>query len=125
LGPLSATWVVEPSGIGRGTIGTAARLADVLDCLGGTVRAAIGKYERLLEAEDIRRVVARTGKRLGFDLIEALVVIEHRDRRAAAVSRHDIELATIDLIDTVGDVDLHLATLGEVFDRMIYKGAFL
>lgn len=41
--------------------------------------------------------VASTRKRFGFDLVEASIIIEHRDRRTAAVRPQGAELPPADL----------------------------
>jgi hypothetical protein len=52
-----------------------------------TIRPAIGKYERLLEAEDGGGTAA--GECLGLYLVKPAVVVEHADHRATAVASLD------------------------------------
>jgi hypothetical protein len=48
----------------------------------------------------------------GVDLIEPPREIEHRHRRAAAVRPFERKLTAANLVDAVGDIDLHRAAFG-------------
>jgi hypothetical protein len=76
----------------------------------------------LLEPDGIGRAVAG---HLSLDLVEALLVIEHRDRGMAAVRGPDAQLTAEHPADAVGNVELDLASLRQRLDRMVDHGAFL
>src|SRR5262249_62129957 len=98
------------SGAGRVADGTAPGLRKGPDSIRRRVRARVGKYQGLLEADHVDGVPA--GKCFALDLVEAPLVIEHRDRRATAVCAQDAELTAVDLVYAVGEVDLDLTTFG-------------
>src|SRR5262249_40616830 len=114
LGPLCnkrssprAAWIIEARRVGDAGTTTFANGADGIS---GAVRATAGEGQRLLEAKHVEGIAA--GKRFACDLVKAPVEIEQRDRRAAAVGPCDAELAAVDLVYAVGDIDFHLAAFG-------------
>src|SRR6266436_4253692 len=110
-----AAWVVQA----RGIVGLGRRaptgLFNRVDRILRAVRGGAVEHERLLEANKIGVVSA--GKHFGLDLVEPPTMIEHCDRRAAAVLRKDAELTAVDLVDAVREVDLHLAAFRHRLDR--------
>jgi hypothetical protein len=53
-------------------------LTNSADCILRVVRVAVGERQRLLEAQRIGWPVACAGKRLGLELVERPLVVEHR-----------------------------------------------
>src|ERR1700680_30210 len=84
---------------------------------GNDLLRVVGERERLLETNGVGRRVFPRRKRFPLDLIEPLLVIEHRDRRMAAIRPHDAQLTAVSPADAVGNIDLDLAPLGQRLDR--------
>ncbi len=77
------------------------------------------------KSDGIGSPIAPSRKRFPFDQIEPPVVIEDRDHRPDAIWPYDAELAAVDPVDSMGNVDLHLAALEHRLDRMVDYCAFL
>ena len=76
-----------------------------------TVRSAVSKYQRLLEAEYVRRVIGPGRKCFGLNLVEPSIVVEHGSFRVAAVRPCKAHLPTVHAVHALRDIVLHLATL--------------
>lgn len=83
---------------------------------------AVGEDQGLLEPDGIGRTVAG---HVALDLVEALLVVEDRDRGMAAVRGLDAQLTAEHPADAVGNVELDHASLRQRLDRMVDYGAFL
>jgi len=94
------------------------------DLLRGTVRAAIGEYQRLLETQNISRA-SPTWKCFGFDLVQAVLVVEHSDRRAAAVAALNAERTSVHIVNALRDIESHFAAARQRLDGMVDHGFFI